>query len=161
MVNSYFLRKKYSLTKGAIFDRITLHINSIFYDNNLRITPEIKFIEDLGADSLELLEFILALEDSFDIVIPDKVQNKSIQDFINIIFNMLNAKEEEYHNPPAKASIISNEILFELVKKRIYDLYPDEKFIITPKTKFFENSNSDIDNKKLLRLAFEKVLKDL
>ena len=159
MVNSYFLRKKYSLTKGAIFDRITLHINSIFYDNNLRITPEIKFIEDLGADSLESLEFILALEDSFDIVIPDKVQNKSIQDFINIIFNMLNAKEEEYHNPPAKASIISNEILFELVKKRIYDLYPDEKFIITPKTKFFDNSNSDLDNKKLLRLAFEKVLK--
>ena len=67
---------------------------------------------------------------------------------------MLNAKEEEYHNPPAKASIISNEILFELVKKRIYDLYPDEKFIITPKTKFFENSNSDIDNKKLLRFLY-------
>ena len=116
-----FLRKKYALTKGAIFDRIMLQINSIFYDNDLHITPETIFIDDLGSDSLELLEFTLALEDTFNIEIPTKAQNKSIQNFIDIVFDILNAKEDEYYKSPHKFSIITDKILFKYVKKRIYD----------------------------------------
>jgi len=159
MVNSYFLRKKYALTKGVIFDRIILQINSIFYDNDLHITPETIFIDDLGSDSLELLEFTLALEDTFNIEIPTKAQNKSIQNFIDTVFDILNAKEDEYYKSPHKFSIITDKILFKYVKKRIYDLYPNEDFVITPKTKFFDNSASDSNNKELLKLAFEKILK--
>ena len=76
------MRKSYTLTESVIFDRIKLQVNRIFYDNDLRITPETKLIDDLGADSLELLEFNLALENAFDIMILDKTDNKSIQDFI-------------------------------------------------------------------------------
>jgi len=36
------------------------------------ITPETNIIEDLGADSLDVVELIGALEDEFDIVITDE-----------------------------------------------------------------------------------------
>ena len=35
------------------------------------ITPSSKFIEDLGADSLDVVELIMAMEDEFDLEIPD------------------------------------------------------------------------------------------
>ncbi len=35
------------------------------------VTEEASFIDDLGADSLDLVELIMALEEEFDIEIPD------------------------------------------------------------------------------------------
>ena len=35
------------------------------------IKPESRFIEDLGADSLDVVELVMALEEKFDIEIPD------------------------------------------------------------------------------------------
>jgi len=137
MVNNYFLRKSYALTESAIFDRIKLQVNQIFYDNDLRITPETKLIDDLGADSLELLEFNLALENAFDIMILDKTDNKSVQDFILTISEILHIKEKEYRKPPAKDLIISDEAIFTRIKERIYDLYPEKKiYYYTKNTPF-------------------------
>ena len=36
------------------------------------VTPAAKFIEDLGADSLDTVELVMALEEHFDIQIPDE-----------------------------------------------------------------------------------------
>lgn len=36
------------------------------------IKPESKFAEDLGADSLDVVELVMALEEAFDIEIPDE-----------------------------------------------------------------------------------------
>ena len=36
-----------------------------------RVVPEASFLDDLGADSLDTVELIMALEDKFDIEIPD------------------------------------------------------------------------------------------
>jgi acyl carrier protein len=36
------------------------------------VTPNAKFIEDLGADSLDTVELVMALEEHFDIHIPDE-----------------------------------------------------------------------------------------
>ncbi len=36
------------------------------------VKEESKFIEDLGADSLDVVELVMALEDKFDIQIPDE-----------------------------------------------------------------------------------------
>jgi acyl carrier protein len=36
------------------------------------VTPEAKFVEDLGADSLSTVELIMALEDEFGISLPDE-----------------------------------------------------------------------------------------
>ena len=36
------------------------------------VQPSAKFIEDLGADSLDLVELVMALEEEFDLDIPDE-----------------------------------------------------------------------------------------
>lgn len=40
------------------------------------IKPEAKFVEDLGADSLDRVELMMALEESFDLDIPDEDAEK-------------------------------------------------------------------------------------
>jgi acyl carrier protein len=41
-----------------------------------RITPDSRFVEDLGADSLDQVELIMAFEDEFGIEIPDDQAEK-------------------------------------------------------------------------------------
>lgn len=41
-----------------------------------QVTPEASFIEDLGADSLDTVELVMALEEEFDIQIPDEEAEK-------------------------------------------------------------------------------------
>ncbi len=40
--------------------------------NEDQVTPEAKFIEDLGADSLDQVELVMALEEQFGAEIPDE-----------------------------------------------------------------------------------------
>ena len=51
------------------------------------ISPDSKFVEDLGADSLTLVELIMALEEGFDIQVPDEDAEKltSIQEVVKYI----------------------------------------------------------------------------
>ncbi len=51
------------------------------------IKPEATFIEDLGADSLGLVELVLAFEEAFEIDIPDEDTEKikSVQDAIDYV----------------------------------------------------------------------------
>ena len=41
-----------------------------------QLTPEAKFIEDLGADSLDTVELVMALEEEFGLDIPDEDADK-------------------------------------------------------------------------------------
>ncbi len=41
-----------------------------------QVTPEAKFIEDLGADSLDVVELVMALEEEFGSEIPDSEAEK-------------------------------------------------------------------------------------
>ena len=52
-----------------------------------QITPEAKFIEDLGADSLDTVELVMALEEEFGHEIPDESAEKlvSVGDVIRFI----------------------------------------------------------------------------
>lgn len=51
------------------------------------VTPEATFIEDLGADSLDVVELIMAMEDEFDLEFPeDEAENiSSIGDVVDYI----------------------------------------------------------------------------
>jgi len=44
--------------------------------NEAEVTPEAKFIDDLGADSLDIVELVMALEDEYGIEIPDEDAEK-------------------------------------------------------------------------------------
>ncbi|MCC6231551.1 MAG: acyl carrier protein [Verrucomicrobiales bacterium] len=52
-----------------------------------QVTPEAKFIEDLGADSLDTVELVMALEEEFGQEIPDEEAEKlqSVGDVIKHI----------------------------------------------------------------------------
>jgi acyl carrier protein len=52
-----------------------------------KVVPEAKFVDDLGADSLDLVEMIMALEEEFGVEIPDEDAEKivTVQDAINYI----------------------------------------------------------------------------
>jgi acyl carrier protein len=43
-----------------------------------QVVPEAKFIEDLGADSLDTVELIMALEEEFSIEVPDEEAEKLV-----------------------------------------------------------------------------------
>ncbi len=47
-----------------------------------RIKPESSFIDDLGADSLDIVELVMAMEEEFDLEIPDEDAEKlkTVQD---------------------------------------------------------------------------------
>ena len=46
------------------------------FEVNSPITPKTSFVADLGADSLDVVELIMELEEEFDIAIPDEVAEK-------------------------------------------------------------------------------------
>lgn len=41
-----------------------------------QVVPEAKFIEDLGADSLDTVELVMALEEEFGVEVPDEQAEK-------------------------------------------------------------------------------------
>ena len=52
-----------------------------------QVTLEANFVEDLGADSLDTVELIMAFEEEFDVEIPDTEAEKikTVQDVVNYI----------------------------------------------------------------------------
>jgi len=52
-----------------------------------KVVPGASFVDDLGADSLDLVELIMAMEEEFDIEIPDEDAEKivSVQDAMDYV----------------------------------------------------------------------------
>jgi acyl carrier protein len=52
-----------------------------------QITPDASFIDDLGADSLDTVELVMAFEEEFDVEIPDEDAEKirTVQDVIEYL----------------------------------------------------------------------------
>ena len=51
------------------------------------VTPEASFIDDLGADSLDIVELVMTMEEEFDLEIPDEDAEKikTVNDVVNYI----------------------------------------------------------------------------
>ena len=52
-----------------------------------QVTMEAKFVEDLGADSLDTVELVMALEEEFDVEVPDDEAEKlqAVKDVVTFI----------------------------------------------------------------------------
>ncbi|MGF6905662.1 acyl carrier protein [Fusobacterium sp. PH5-44] len=52
-----------------------------------QVTPEANFVEDLGADSLDTVELVMAFEEEFGVEIPDTEAEKikTVQDILNYV----------------------------------------------------------------------------
>jgi len=55
--------------------------------NPEQVTPQASFIEDLGADSLDIVELVMAFEEEFSVEVPDEDAEKlqTVGDVINYI----------------------------------------------------------------------------
>ena len=80
---------------ASIEDRVRAIIAEQLDQDESEIVPEANFIEDLGADSLDLVELVMHIEDEFDVEIPDdEAENiRLVQDAINYIQQRLSSGE--------------------------------------------------------------------
>ncbi len=63
--------------------------------NEDEVTNEASFVDDLGADSLDTVELVMALEEEFDCEIPDEEAEKisTVQQAIDYVSSHLPAKD--------------------------------------------------------------------
>ncbi len=72
---------------GAIEEKvIDIIVDKLGVDRS-EVTPEAVFVDDLGADSLDLVELIMAMEEEFGMEIADEDAEKlrTVQDVISFI----------------------------------------------------------------------------
>lgn len=75
------------MSSEEIFDKVKEIIVEQLGVADTAVTLEASFIDDLGADSLDIVELIMALEEEFDIEIPDADAEKvvSVGDVVDYI----------------------------------------------------------------------------
>lgn len=61
-----------------VFEKVKHIIGEQLSVNEDEVAMDSVFTEDLGADSLDVVEFIMALEEEFDIEIPDEAAEKVV-----------------------------------------------------------------------------------
>ena len=78
------MSEHYDKIKEIIIDKLGVE--------DTKITMEAKFIDDLGADSLDTVELIMQFEEEFGIEIPDEEAEKllSVSQAVDFISNKLN-----------------------------------------------------------------------
>jgi len=71
----------------AILDEVKEVVAEQLGANIDEIKEDSKFVEDLGADSLDVVELVMALEEKFDIEIPDESAEKiaTVSDAVKFI----------------------------------------------------------------------------
>ncbi|XP_059461236.1 acyl carrier protein 1, mitochondrial [Corylus avellana] len=81
------------LTKGEVIDRVLSVVKSFPKVDPSKVDPDVHFQKDLGLDSLDNVEIVMALEEEFKLEIPDKEADK--------IDSCLLAIEYIYNHPMA------------------------------------------------------------
>lgn len=66
------------MTKEDIYDTIASSITEQFNLKASDIKPELNFLKDIDADSIDFVELVLDLEDHFEIEIPDEDAEKLV-----------------------------------------------------------------------------------
>ena len=74
-------------SKKEATDKVKQIISEQLGVDESEVTPSASFVDDLGADSLDQVELVMALEEAFDLEIPDEDAEKirTVQDAIDYI----------------------------------------------------------------------------
>ncbi|HIH2762685.1 MAG TPA: acyl carrier protein [Candidatus Azoamicus sp. MARI] len=78
------------------FDRIKNLISEHLDVDEGKIVLEASFADDLGADSLDIVELIMAFEENFEIEIPDEDAQEilTVKDVVDYVDDKVSKKEE-------------------------------------------------------------------
>lgn len=70
-----------------IFEKVKVLVSEELKVKIDEVQPDSDFVKDLNADSLDVVEFIMALEDKFEIKIPDEAAEKikTVKDVVQYI----------------------------------------------------------------------------
>ncbi|MDR2661069.1 MAG: acyl carrier protein [Lactobacillaceae bacterium] len=79
-------------TKEKIYKELTEEISKRFSIPKSKITPELNFVTDVNADSIDFVELVLELEDKYDVEIPDEEAEKliTLQQTVDYIYEQTN-----------------------------------------------------------------------
>ena len=76
------------MSQAATFEKVKkIIVEQLSIEDADTVTPQASFVNDLGADSLDTVELVMALEEEFDIEIPDDEAEKikTVQDAVDYI----------------------------------------------------------------------------
>jgi acyl carrier protein len=75
------------MADGSVEERVKQIIVDELGVDESEVTPNARFIDDLGADSLDTVELVMRFEEEFDLEIPDEAAEKitSVRDAIEYI----------------------------------------------------------------------------
>ncbi len=81
------MRLRREKVMAAVRDRVKQIIVEQLGVDDAEVTPSASFVDDLGADSLDTVELVMAFEEAFDLEIPDEDAEKirTVQDAITYI----------------------------------------------------------------------------
>lgn len=73
--------------QDQIFEKVKKIVADQLSVEDEKVVPEASFSNDLGADSLDTVELVMALEEEFDIEIPDEAAEKitTVQEAVDYI----------------------------------------------------------------------------
>lgn len=77
------------MTDTEIFEKLKgIIVDQLGVEEDV-VKPEATFVEDLSADSLDIVELVMGIEEEFEIEIPDQAAESivTVQDVINYIKN--------------------------------------------------------------------------
>ncbi|QLE55461.1 acyl carrier protein [Nostoc sp. TCL26-01] len=82
------------MSQAETFEKVKkIVVEQLSLDDADKVVPDASFANDLGADSLDTVELVMALEEEFDIEIPDEAAEKitTVQDAVDYINNQVAA----------------------------------------------------------------------
>lgn len=81
------------MSQSEIFEKVKKIVADQLSVEADTVTPQSNFANDLGADSLDTVELVMALEEEFDIEIPDEAAEKitTVQEAVDYINNKVAA----------------------------------------------------------------------
>lgn len=81
------------MTETEIFDKVQKLVAEQLGVEASEVTPQASFANDLGADSLDTVELVMALEEEFNIEIPDEAAEEiaTVQSAVDYINNKVAA----------------------------------------------------------------------